>query len=68
MNIVISRSRDALPLHDDLRWTCPADSKAECTIRAFLEDHKTYVNIFENDVDGVYDLNVSLIRVESDDP
>ena len=58
MDVVISRARESLPLHDDIRWTCPVDSHRECTIRAFQEDDKTYVNIFENDIDGLYDLNV----------
>ena len=64
MDVVISRARESLPLHDDIRWTCPIDSKRECTIRAFQEDDKTYVNIFENDVDGLYDLNVRSINIK----
>ena len=63
MNIVLLEKRNHLPLHDDVRWTCPPDrsldKSQECHIRAFLEKDKTYVNIFKDDLDGEYRLNVS---------
>ena len=58
MDIVLSEKVEHFPPYDALEWTCPPETQ-NCHIRCFLENDKSFVNIFSDDIDGEYRMNVS---------